>query len=92
MRLIRFLQFALIVFAIGPALMAQETKKDKGSFNGGFQISSNIFIRDSLIGAFDIPQYDTEHFGGQSWLDLGYKRSGFDLGIRLDLFLSLIHI
>ena len=66
--------------------MAQETKKDKGSFNGGFQISSNIFIRDSLIGAFDIPQYDTEHFGGQSWLDLGYKRSGFDLGIRLDLF------
>ena len=46
--------------------------QDQGSFSGGFQSSANFFIRDSLIGAANIPQYDNELFGAQSWLDLGY--------------------
>jgi len=28
---------------------------DLGSFSGGFQTSANFFMRDSLIGAFNIP-------------------------------------
>ena len=83
MRLVWFLRISFLLF-VSSGLVAQEA--DKGSFSGGFQNSSNIFIRDSLIGAFDIPQYDFQHFGAQSWLDLGYTRSGFDLGIRFDVF------
>ena len=79
----RFLRISFLLF-VSSGLVAQEA--DKGSFSGGFQNSSNIFIRDSLIGTFDIPQYDFQHFGAQSWLDLGYTRSGFDLGIRFDVF------
>jgi len=43
-------------------------------------------MRDSLIGAFDIPQYDSELFGTQAWLDLGYNQNGFDLSLRFDMF------
>lgn len=61
-------------------------QQDRGSFSGGFQTSANFFIRDSLIGAFNIPQYDYQLFGAQSWLDLGYTRDGFDIGVRFDAF------
>lgn len=60
--------------------------QDQGSFTGGFQSSANFFMRDSLIGAFNIPQYDSELFGTQAWLDLGYTQNGFDIGIRFDMF------
>ena len=60
--------------------------QDQGSFSGGFQTSANFFMRDSLIGAANIPQYDRQLFGAQSWLDLGYNVSGFDLGLRFDMF------
>ena len=43
-------------------------------------------MRDSLIGAANIPQYDRQLFGGQAWLDLGYSIQGFDLGLRFDMF------
>ena len=88
MRLIRFFKISIVLIWVftGSALIAQDAKVDKGSFSGGFQNSSNIFIKDSLIGAIDIPQYDFQYFGAQSWLDLGYTRSGFDLGIRVDIF------
>lgn len=58
----------------------------QGSFTGGFQSSANFFIRDSLIGAANIPQYDRQLFGAQSWLDLGYTIDGFDFGLRFDVF------
>lgn len=60
--------------------------QDQGSFSGGFQSSANFFMRDSLIGAANIPQYDRQLFGAQSWLDLGYSISGFDMGLRFDIF------
>ena len=65
-----------------PTVEAQEN----GIFTGGFQSSSNFFIRDSLIGAANIPQYDNELFGTQAWLDLGYLHKGFDIGLRFDMF------
>ena len=63
-------------------IMAQE----QTNFSGGFQSSANMFIRDSLIGAANIPQYDNQLFGGQAWLDLSYNVQGFDLGLRFDMF------
>ena len=46
-------------------LKAQETLL----LGGGFQTNANLFIRDSQIGAFNIPQYDHQLFGSESWLD-----------------------
>ncbi len=62
--------------------IAQET----GRFSGGFQSQANFFLRDSLIGAANIPQYDRQLFGAQSWLDLKYSVNGFDMGLRFDQF------
>lgn len=62
--------------------LAQEV----GRFSGGFQSQANFFLRDSLIGAAGIPQYDRQLFGAQSWLDLKYSINGFDMGLRFDLF------
>jgi len=69
-----------LCFSIGGA--AQET----GRFSGGFQSQANFFLRDSLIGAAGIPQYDRQLFGAQSWLDLAYSVNGFDMGLRFDLY------
>lgn len=71
----------IIVFSI-----EEINSQDTGSFTGGFQSSANFFIRDSLIGAANIPQYDRQLFGAQAWLDLGYMQNGFDLGLRFDIF------
>lgn len=73
----------LIAFIGFPSHLASQ---DKGSFSGGFQSQTNFFMRDSLIGAANIPQYDNELIGTQAWLDLGYMQNGFDLGIRFDMF------
>ncbi len=54
--------------------------------HGSLQANANIFIRDSLIGAADIPQYDRQKFGGESWLNLSYSNWGFDFTLRYDFF------
>ncbi|MBK8483113.1 MAG: hypothetical protein IPO86_15605 [Saprospiraceae bacterium] len=63
-------------------LKAQETLL----LGGGFQTNANLFIRDSQIGAFNIPQYDHQLFGSESWLDLNASYQGFSGGIRFDAF------
>jgi hypothetical protein len=60
--------------------------QDAGSFSGGLQTSANFFMRDSLIGAANIPQYDRQLFGAQSWLDLNCSQNGFLVGLRFDMF------
>lgn len=73
----------LIVVLLFPEFIIAQ---DQGRFSGGFQSSSNFFMRDSLIGAANIPQYDNELFGTQAWLDLAYTQNGFDIGLRFDMF------
>lgn len=53
---------------------------------GSLQTNANFFIRDSLIGAANIPQYDRQLFGADSWLNLNYSNWGFDFAFRFDLF------
>jgi len=60
--------------------------QEKGIFSGGFQSNANFFIRDSLIGAADIPQYDRQLYGAEAWLNLGYRINGYSAGVRFDLF------
>ena len=60
--------------------------QEKGILSGGFEANANIFLRDSLIGAANIPQYDNEKFGSEGWFNLNYRVKGFDMGIRFDYF------
>ncbi len=53
---------------------------------GGFQANGNLFLRDSQIGAINIPQYDHELFGAEAWLELNAAYSGFNAGLRFDMF------
>lgn len=79
-------QFPLIFFAIfiySTSLLAQN---EKGTLSGSFQANANFFIRDSTIGATNTPQYDHQLYGADAWLNLNYNYSGFDVGLRFDLF------
>ena len=60
--------------------------QDGGRFSGGFDGNTNFFIRDEKIGADNIPQYDHQLIGAESWLELKYSNWGFDVGVRYDLF------
>lgn len=60
--------------------------QDGSKLTGNLQVNGNIFIRDSLIGAANIPQYERQFFGGESWLALNYSNWGFDVAVRYDLF------
>ena len=60
--------------------------QDNGRFSGGFEGNTNFFIRDEKIGAANIPQYDHQLIGAESWLSLNYSNWGFDVGMRFDLF------
>ena len=72
--------FYLLFFSF--TLLAQ----DQGVFSGSFQGNGNFFIRDTAIGAANTPQYEHQLYGADAWLNLNYQKSGFNLGIRLDLF------
>jgi len=54
--------------------------------SGSLEANANFFIRDSLIGAANTPQYDRQLYGADAWLNLTYSNWGFDFGIRFDLF------
>ncbi|NOT37511.1 MAG: hypothetical protein HOP11_09050 [Saprospiraceae bacterium] len=53
---------------------------------GGFQTNANLFLKDSAIGAINIPQYDKQIFGSETWINLNISYSGFLVGLRYDLF------
>lgn len=63
-----------------------QAQDNGGRFSGGFEGNTNFFIRDEKIGATNIPQYDHQLIGAESWLALNYSNWGFDVGMRFDLF------
>ena len=84
MKYTRFNLLALLLICFCQLAYTQEN--NKGSFSGSLEVNGNFFIRDSLIGADNTPQYNNELSGTDSWLNLGYSNWGFDLGLRFDLF------
>lgn len=60
--------------------------QDGGTLSGNLQAQGNFFQEDSLIGAFNTPQYDRQLYSADAWLSLNYSNFGFDIGIRFDLF------
>lgn len=82
--------FSVIMLCIA-FLPLQIAAQDNPSSNGGqisgsLQTNANFFIRDSLIGAANTPQYDRQLYGAEAWLNLNYNNWGFDFGLRFDAF------
>ncbi len=57
-----------------------------GNISGGIMHNSNLFLRDSSIGADNTPQYDKQLFGSETWLNLSYNTENIEAGMRFDLF------
>ena len=79
----RQLTFLLVLTGTLLPLVAQ---LGPGTITGSLQTRASFYQRDSLIGAADIPQYDRQLFGAETWLALQYSNLGFDIGLRFDLF------
>lgn len=84
-------KFLLLLFGLlcwTGILVAQESEPQNtgGRFSGGLEATGNFYIRDSIIGAANIPQYDRQLFGTDAWLTMNYSNWGFDFGVRFDLF------
>jgi hypothetical protein len=83
---------ALVFCLFSHEIQAQEgtgstsEKKEVSYLSGSLQANGNFFIRDTAIGAANIPQYDHQLFGSDSWLTLQYNRNGYDVGVRIDYF------
>lgn len=78
----------LLCWAITPLAQAQQdhTTNKMGTLTGDFETLTNFFIRDSIIGAANTPQYDRQKFGTSNWLTLNYSIMGFDIGVRFDAY------
>ena len=76
----------LLVFFLAQHLYSQE--KDRGYLTGSLDVNANVFIKDSSINAFGLPQYERQFFGGESWLNLQYNIGTLTAGIRYDMFIN----
>ncbi len=75
-----------VLFLLLCQLAYTQENNNGGRLTGNIETNANFFIRDTLIGASNTPQYDRQLFGGESWLNLNYNNWGFDMGIRFDFF------
>jgi hypothetical protein len=80
-----FYTLSLLLISLSALAQTEDTPKG-GTLSGSFDATGNFFMRDSAIGAANIPQYDFQKFGAQSWFNLNYRAHGFDIGVRFDLF------
>jgi hypothetical protein len=76
----------VVIMLLTQHLFAQSNDNNEGRFGGSLQSNANFFQRDPKIGAAGTPQYDHQLFGAETWLNLNYSKSGYDLGLRFDLF------
>ena len=60
----------------------------QGFFSGDLELRNDYYVRDSLIGAAETPQYDFLKTSIDAWLQLNYSNPDIELdaGIRLDFF------
>jgi len=63
-----------------------------GYFAGSFQSNTNFFIRDSAIGAANLPHYDNLKVGTDAWFNLNYnnEKYGIEAGVRFDFLYNTI--
>ncbi len=73
--------FFCTIFFFGASLTCAQ-----GQLSGRLESYGNFFMRDSLIGAANTPQYDHQLYGAEAWLDVNYRRESFEFRVRFDLF------
>ena len=83
---IRFLVFC--TFLALQNIEAQDVipQSETSALSGSLQTNGNFYLRDSAIGAANIPQYDHQLVGADTWLTLNYNKGGYDIGVRFDIF------
>src|SRR5688572_10311809 len=74
---------AILMVLCASVLSAQENTI---SVSGALESNINFYIRDPKIGAANIPQYEHQQIGTDTWLTLRAQVSNFDFGIRYDIF------
>lgn len=75
-----------IILLCCTCFVSLNAQSDGGRLFGNLEANANFYMRDSAIGAANIPQYDNQLFGADTWLTLNYSNWGFDFGIRFDMF------
>ncbi|WP_020538575.1 DUF6029 family protein [Lewinella cohaerens] len=80
--------YAYIIVILGSLWVSStlSAQEQGGRLSGSLETNANFFVRDSLIGAANTPQYDRQLFGSEGWLNLNYSNWGFDIGLRYDFF------
>ena len=60
----------------------------QGTISGSLETNNNFYIRDSIRGAINTPQYDNLLSSTDAWLNLNYFNFdwNFNAGIRFDLY------
>ncbi len=81
----KFVQKAVFTLLLAGCLL-HTNAQDQGVFSGNFESNFNVFLRDSLIGANNTPQYDEQLTGGEAWLNLNYSIKDLNVGVRFDMF------
>ena len=82
MKFVHYLHLSACCLLLSASLFAQ----DGGRISGSLEANGNFFMRDSLIGAANTPQYDRQKYGADAWLNLNYSNWGFDFAARFDVF------
>ena len=64
----------------------------QGFISGSFQSNTNFYIRDSALGAANLPHYDNLKVGSDIWFNLNYNNQqyGIEAGVRFDAYLNSI--
>jgi len=78
----QFLKLSFFILFLPAITIAQEG----ANIYGALQTNANFFLRDSTIGAVNIPQYDNQKFGADMWLNLNYSYKAVTAGVRYDMF------
>ena len=80
---IRGFIFSLLFLCLDTLASGQITG---GNLSGSVMNNTNLFLRDSSIGADNTPQYDKQLIGSETWLNLTYNTNTVEAGMRFDLF------
>jgi hypothetical protein len=78
--------FLMLFFAQNIKAQEVGVPTETNPISGSLQANGNFFLRDSTIGAANIPQYDHQLVGADAWLNLNYNRGGYDIGVRFDVY------
>jgi hypothetical protein len=89
--LISFMRKFLLTFFVIAAFSSHHIY-GQSFLSGSFQSNTNFYIRDSTIGAANLPHYDNLKVGSDIWFNLNYTNTKYDLeaGVRFDAYLNSI--